>query len=64
MSFDLEALRTDAGDMYDVLSQIVDAKDSGRLRGDIVVTHQGERVWLIEELARGLVEKHEERDHD
>lgn len=61
MSFDLQEMRADAGDLYDALGQIVDAFDAGRIRGDIVVTHAGVRKWLIDEMARELVQKHEER---
>jgi hypothetical protein len=54
----LVALRADAGDLYDVLGMIVDKFDDG-LINDRVVKHNGEQVWLIDELARGLVERHE-----
>jgi hypothetical protein len=48
-----EVLRADAGDLYDVLSIIVHRFDEGQLKD---VSIKG--VWLIDEMARDLVEKH------
>ena len=57
--FDLTALQADAGDMYDVLGQIVDQYDAGRITDRVVKRSDGVRVWLIDELARELVQRHE-----
>lgn len=54
----LQAMREDAGDMYDLLATLVYKYDDGKLK-DCVVKHNNESVWLIDELCRGLVEKHE-----
>ena len=62
LSFDLDALKADAGAMYDVLSQIVDFHDQKRIRGDVGVRRdEGSPAWLIDELARDLVEKHADK---
>ncbi len=56
-ALDMEALKADAGDMYDVLSMIVDKFDEGLFQ-DRVVKHKGVQVWLLDELARDLVDRH------
>lgn len=55
--FNLDELKADAGDMLDVLGMIVDFLDDGRLK-DCTVRHDGQQVWLIDELARAIVDRH------
>lgn len=57
--FNLDAMRADAGAMYDVLGELVDAYDRGRIGDCVVRSSEGQAVWLIHELARELVTKHE-----
>lgn len=54
----LAALFGDSGAALDVLDAIVNAYDNGRLK-DCVVKHEGAQVWLIDELARAIVEQQE-----
>lgn len=55
--FDIDALKADAGAMYDVLAMIVDFYENGKIE-DQIITHNGVRMWLIDEVARELVERH------
>lgn len=61
LTFDLDALKDDAGDMYDVLGQILDKFDDGLITDQVVTASDGTRVWLLDELARDLVEKHADK---
>lgn len=54
----IKELESDAGAMYDVLSQLVDLLDDGQLVDRTVRSANGDLVWLIDELARDLVDKH------
>ena len=54
----LDALKDDAGGMLDAISELVDGFDSGQHPIDIVVTRDGKKMWLVDEVMRAYVDKH------
>lgn len=60
-------LEDDAGAMYDILSQLVDALDDGKLKDHAVrdpytktdLEPRGATRYLIDDMAREIVERHE-----